>query len=114
LRFEFRINSDEHSAKRYARSGPEQPLAPEQRDKPGASSYQQETSWNSEVMWAERAISPWRRTWPSVYVSNEQQQEIAARVACFARLRRARTAPRPACFCTAEGKPTRQGAWAPL
>ena len=35
------INSDEHSAKRYVRSGPEQPLAPEQRDKPGASSYQQ-------------------------------------------------------------------------
>ena len=29
------INSDEHSAKRYVRSGPEQPLAPEQRDKPG-------------------------------------------------------------------------------
>ena len=37
------INSDEHSAKRYARSGPEQPLAPEQRDKPGASSSQQST-----------------------------------------------------------------------
>jgi hypothetical protein len=30
------INSDEHSAKRYVRSGREQPLAPEQRDKPGA------------------------------------------------------------------------------
>jgi hypothetical protein len=44
------INSDEHSAKRYARSGPGQPLAPEQRDKPGASSYQQETPENSEVM----------------------------------------------------------------
>ena len=27
-----------------------QPLAPEQRDKPGASSYQQKTTWNSEVM----------------------------------------------------------------
>jgi len=27
-----------------------QPLAPEQRDKPGASSYQQETPENSEVM----------------------------------------------------------------
>ncbi|MFZ1902491.1 MAG: hypothetical protein WAU66_04260 [Methanoregula sp.] len=45
-----RINSDEHSAKRYARSGPEQPLAPEHRDKPGASSCQQETPKNSEVM----------------------------------------------------------------
>jgi len=44
------INSDEHSAKRYARSGPGQPLAPEQRDKPGASSYQRETPENSEVM----------------------------------------------------------------
>ena len=30
------INSDEHSAKRYVRSEREQPLAPEQRDKPGA------------------------------------------------------------------------------
>jgi hypothetical protein len=28
----------------------EQPLAPEQSDKPGASSYQQETPENSEVM----------------------------------------------------------------
>ena len=32
------INSDEHSEKRYVRSGREQPLAPEHRDKPGASS----------------------------------------------------------------------------
>ena len=30
------INSDEHSAKRYVRSEPEQPLAPEYHDKPGA------------------------------------------------------------------------------
>ena len=42
-RLRFRINSDEHSAKRYARSGPGQPLAPERSDKPGASSYQQST-----------------------------------------------------------------------
>ncbi len=40
---EIPINSDEHSAKRYVRSGAGQPLAPEQRDKPGASSYQQST-----------------------------------------------------------------------
>jgi hypothetical protein len=44
------INSDEHDAKHGVRSGPGQPLAPEQRDKPGASSYQQETPENSEVM----------------------------------------------------------------
>ncbi|OPY35645.1 MAG: hypothetical protein A4E34_00646 [Methanoregula sp. PtaU1.Bin006] len=42
-RLRFPINSDEHSAKRYARSGPLQPLAPEHRDKPGASSSQQST-----------------------------------------------------------------------
>jgi len=30
------INSDEHDAKHGVRSVPEQPLAPEQRDKPGA------------------------------------------------------------------------------
>jgi hypothetical protein len=45
------INSDEHSAKRYVRSGREQPLAPELRDKPGASSYQQGNSGKArEVM----------------------------------------------------------------
>jgi len=38
------INSDEHSAKWYVRSEPEQPLAQEHRDKPGASSSQQETA----------------------------------------------------------------------
>jgi len=42
------INSDEHSAKRYVRSGPGQPLAPEQCDKPGASSYQQGNSGKSK------------------------------------------------------------------
>jgi hypothetical protein len=35
------INRDEHDAQYGARSGPEQPLAPKDRDKPGASSYQQ-------------------------------------------------------------------------
>jgi hypothetical protein len=30
------INSDEHYAKHGARNGPEQPLAQEHRDKPGA------------------------------------------------------------------------------
>jgi hypothetical protein len=30
------INSDEHSAERYVRSGQEQPLALEYHDKPGA------------------------------------------------------------------------------
>ena len=49
-RLRFRINSDEHDAKHGVRSGPGQPLAPEQRDKPGASSYQQETPENSKVM----------------------------------------------------------------
>jgi len=44
------INSDEHDAEHGVRSGPGQPLAPEQRDKPGASSYKQETPENSEVM----------------------------------------------------------------
>ena len=34
------INSDEHDAKHGVRSEQEQPLAPEHRDKPGASSYQ--------------------------------------------------------------------------
>ena len=42
------INSDEHSAKRYVRSEREQPLAQEQRDKPGASSYQQGNSGKSK------------------------------------------------------------------
>jgi hypothetical protein len=37
------INSDEHDAEHGVRSGPEQPLVPEHRDKPGASSSQQET-----------------------------------------------------------------------
>ena len=49
-RLRFCINSDEHDAKHGVRRGPDQPLAPEQRDKPGASSYQQETPENSEVM----------------------------------------------------------------
>jgi hypothetical protein len=35
------INSDEHDAQHGVRSGPEQPLAPEYHDKPGASSSQQ-------------------------------------------------------------------------
>ena len=35
------INSDEHDAEHGVRSGPEQPLAQEQHDKPGASSSQQ-------------------------------------------------------------------------
>jgi len=35
------INSDEHDAKHDVRSEREQPLVPEHRDKPGASSYQQ-------------------------------------------------------------------------
>ena len=48
-----RINSDEQSVKRYARSGAGQPLALEHRDKPGASSCQQETPENSEVMRSE-------------------------------------------------------------
>ena len=48
--FICRINSDEHYAEQGVRSGPEQPLAPEQRDKPGASSYQQKTPENREVM----------------------------------------------------------------
>ena len=48
--FVGRFNSDEHDAEHGVRSGPGQPLAPEHRDKPGASSYQQETPENSEVM----------------------------------------------------------------
>ena len=40
------INSDEHDAEHGVRSGPEQPLAQEQRDKPWASSYQQDTPEN--------------------------------------------------------------------
>ena len=43
------INNDEHYAKRYVRSGPKQPLAPEYHDKPGASSSPT-TRKNSEVM----------------------------------------------------------------
>jgi len=39
-----------NTMKHGVRSGPGQPLAPEQRDKPGASSYHQETPENSEVM----------------------------------------------------------------
>jgi len=37
------INSDEHDAEHGVKSGPGQPLAPEHRDKPGASSSQQST-----------------------------------------------------------------------
>ena len=42
------FNSDEYDAEHGVRSGPEQPLAPEQRDKPGASSYQQDNSGKSK------------------------------------------------------------------
>jgi hypothetical protein len=35
------IHSDEHDAKHGVRSGQKQPLAPEHRDKPGASPSQQ-------------------------------------------------------------------------
>jgi hypothetical protein len=35
------INSNKHDAEHCVRSGPEQPLALEYHDKPGASSYQQ-------------------------------------------------------------------------
>ena len=38
------INSDEHDAQHGVRSEPEQPLAPEYHDKPGASSCQQDNS----------------------------------------------------------------------
>jgi len=38
------INSNEHDAKHGVRSGPEQPLAMEYHDKPGASSCQQGNS----------------------------------------------------------------------
>jgi len=41
------INSDEHDAEHGVRSGPEQPLAQEYRDKPGASSSQRVT-WKSK------------------------------------------------------------------
>jgi len=58
----FPINSDEHDAKHGVRSGPGQPLALEQRDTPGASSYQQETPENSEVIVSGTGASPWRRT----------------------------------------------------
>ena len=44
------INSDEQDAEHGVRSGLEQPLAQEYHDKPGASSYQQDTPENSEVM----------------------------------------------------------------
>jgi hypothetical protein len=45
------INSDEHDAKHGVRSEREQPLAPEHRDKPGASSYQEVNSGKArEVM----------------------------------------------------------------
>jgi hypothetical protein len=64
------INSDEHSAKRYVRSEPVQPLAPEHRDKPGASSYQPGNSGKSkgesvsgaERRGAKRAVVQRRRT----------------------------------------------------
>ncbi len=42
------INSDETVAEHGVRSGPEQPLAPECHDKPGASSYQQYTAKKSK------------------------------------------------------------------
>jgi hypothetical protein len=57
-----RINSNEHSAKRYARSGPGQPLAPEQRDKLGASSSQQSDPENKGGDVSGTGVSPWRRT----------------------------------------------------
>jgi hypothetical protein len=40
------INSDEHYAEQGVRSGLEQPLAPEHRDKPGTSSSRQSTMRN--------------------------------------------------------------------
>ena len=51
-RLRFRINSDEHDAEHGVRSGPGQPLAPEQRDKPGASILptNRATPENSKVM----------------------------------------------------------------
>jgi hypothetical protein len=122
------INSDEHSAKRYVRGGPGQPLAPEHRDKPGASSYQQGNSGKSKgesvsgAEWrrAERTVVQRRRTVSTdlhvsktasvggahaarggapLSVTSSRKNSIsfeqvpvliAARVARFAQLRRAR------------------------
>jgi hypothetical protein len=64
------INSDEHDAKQGVRSEQEQPLAPEHRDKPGASSSQQgnrgknkgESVSGAELRRAKRAGMQQRRT----------------------------------------------------
>jgi hypothetical protein len=49
------INSDEHDAEHGVRSGPEQPLATEQSDEPGASSYQQDNSPEKQGRVCERS-----------------------------------------------------------
>jgi len=56
------INSDEHDAQHGVRSEPEQPLAPEHRDKPGASiiSTKQHEKQRGDV--SGTGASPWRRT----------------------------------------------------
>jgi hypothetical protein len=95
------INSDEHSAKRYVRSEPEQPLAPEHRDEPGASSYQQDNSGKSKgesvsgAEWrrAKRAEVQRRRTVMSARDRCDMHcvsLSIADRVARFVHLRRTR------------------------
>ena len=61
-RLRFRINSDEHDAKHGVRSGHLQPLAPEQRDKPGASILSTGQSRKQRGDVSGTGASPWRRT----------------------------------------------------
>ena len=100
------INSDEHSAKRYVRSVPEQPTATEQRDEPWAyfistgqlRENKGESVSGAEWRRAERTKVQRRRTVSTdIHVSKKVLAQlyfvslfIAAHVARFAQLRRAR------------------------
>jgi hypothetical protein len=57
----FTFNSDEHDGEHGVRSGPGEPLAPEHRDRTGASSYQQEPGKQRGDV-SRTGVSPWRRT----------------------------------------------------
>ena len=124
------INSDEHDAEHGMRSGPEQPMATEQRDEPWASSSQQRTG-KKQGRVCERSGMEESEASRSAAETNSldrsscQQRTLAIRIvsdclsppashaSCtFGALA---PAPRPApVLWTVSGKPTRQGDRAPL
>ncbi len=70
------VFSDEHSAKWYARSGPGQPLAPEQRDKPGALSSQQITAKDKGGYVKRTGACEGERTFPTDQFSDQNGNPI--------------------------------------